>query len=419
MRNQKPRFFYGYVVVGAAFFIMMITYGAMYTFGVFFQPLLVDFGWTRAMTAGAFSLFMVFHGFLYIVTGRLNDRFGPRVVMTVCGLLLGTGYLLMSRVSTIWHLYLFYGVIISIGVSGAGVPLMSTVARWFVLRRGLMSGIVMAGIGVGTMVMPPVANWLIYSYDWRTSYIIIGGIVLVSILLAAQFLKRDPYQMGLVPYGESEVDDEIEAAAQGDSGLSLSNAIRTRQFWLFCVIFLGFMFCLQATMIHIVIYATGLGITPASAANIMIVIGGLTVAGRLVIGTTADRIGNRLTLTISLALMSLTLFWLATTEEIWSLYLFAAVFGFTYGGFAALNSPMVAELFGLRAHGVILGIITFGGTIGGAIGPVVAGYIFDIRESYQLAFLISGTAAVVIAILASMLGPIAGKGVTGGRAGST
>lgn len=282
-----------------------------------------------------------------------------------------------------------------------------------------MSGIVMAGIGVGTMVMPPVANWLIYSYGWRTSYIIVGGIVLVFTLLAAQFLKRDPYQVGLVPYGDSKVDNEIEAAAQGDSGLSLSSVLRTRQFWLLCVIFLGFMFCVQATMIHIVIYATGLGITPASAANIMIVIGGLTVAGRLVIGTTADRIGNRLTLAVSLALMSLTLFWLATTREIWSLYLFAAIFGFTYGGFAALNSPMVAELFGLRAHGVILGIITFGGTIGGAIGPVVAGYIFDIRESYQLAFLISGTVAVVIAILASMLGPIAGKGMTGSRAGST
>ena len=147
--------------------------------------------------------------------------------------------------------------------------------------------------------------------------------------------------------------------------------------------------------------------------------GGVAVAGRLVSGTAAWRIWNRLTLAVSLAVMSLTLFWLASTTEIWSLYLFAAIFGFTYGGFAALNSPMVAELFGLRAHGVVLGIITFGGTIGGAIGPVVAGYIFDIRESYQLAFLISGTVAVVIAILASMLGPIAGKGMTGSRAGST
>jgi len=419
LRNQKPRFFYGYVVVGAAFFIMMITYGAMYTFGIFFEPVLVDFGWTRAMTAGAFSLFMVFHGFLYIVTGRLNDRFGPRAVMTVCSLFLGTGYLLMSRVSTIWQLYLFYGVIIAIGVSGAGVPLMSTVARWFVLRRGLMTGIVMAGIGVGTMVMPPVANWLIYSYDWRTSYIIVGGIVLVFTLLAAQFLRRDPYQMGLLPYGASKVDNEIGAEAQGDSGLSLSNALRTRQFWLFCGIFCGFMFSLQAVMIHIVIYATGLGITPTSAANIMVIIGGLTVAGRVIIGTTADRIGNKLTLAISLALMSLAVFWLVTAKEIWSLYLFAAIFGFTYGGFAALNSPMVAELFGLRAHGVILGIIAFCGSIGGGIGPVVAGYIFDVRDSYQLAFLISGTVAAVVATLVLMLGPIVGGGETNNRVKST
>ena len=126
LKTRKPKFFYGYTVVGASFFIVGITYGAMYTFSVFFKPLLDDFGWTRAMTSGAFSLFMVFHGLLYIVTGRLSDRFGPRVVMTVCGFFLGLGYLLMSQISAIWHLYLFYGVIVSIGVSGAFVPLISS-----------------------------------------------------------------------------------------------------------------------------------------------------------------------------------------------------------------------------------------------------------------------------------------------------
>ena len=117
-KNTQPKFFYGYVIVSVAFFAAMIIYGTMYTFGVFFKPLLADFGWTRAMTSGAFSLFLVFHGLFNIVTGRLNDKFGPRIVVAVCGLFLGLGYILMSRVSTVWHLYLFYGVIIGIGASG-------------------------------------------------------------------------------------------------------------------------------------------------------------------------------------------------------------------------------------------------------------------------------------------------------------
>ena len=410
LKTRKPKFFYGYTVVGASFFIVGITYGAMYTFSVFFKPLLDDFGWTRAMTSGAFSLFMVFHGLLYIVTGRLNDRFGPRVVMTVCGFFLGLGYLLMSQISAIWHLYLFYGVIVSIGVSGAFVPLVSSVARWFVRRRGLMTGIVAAGVGVGTMVMPPVANWLIYSYGWRTSYIIVGGVVLVFILLAAQFLRRDPYQMGLLPYGETEVANEIDAEAQGDSSFSSSSAIRTRQFWLLCGIWLGFLYSMQATMVHVVIYATGLGISPASAANIMAIIGGVSIVGRITVGSIADRVGTRRALITSLAVLALTLFWLATAQEMWAIYLFAVIFGLAYGGLVPLSSPMVAELFGLRSHGAILGIVTTSATIGGAIGPVVAGYIFDLKGSYQLAFIISGIVSAAVAILSALLRPMGAKG---------
>lgn len=409
LRTQKPKFFYGYAVVVAAFFIMTVTYGAMYTFSVFFKPLVDYFGWTRAMTSGAFSLFMIFHGFLYIVTGRLNDRFGPRLLITVCGFFLGLGYILMSQISEIWHLYLYYGIIISIGVSGAFVPLVSTVARWFVLRRSLITGIVAAGVGVGTLVMSPVANWLIYSYGWSNSYIIFGGVVLVFIVVSAQFMRRDPHQMGLLPYGESNATSEIEAQASQDRDFSLSAAIRTRQFWLLCIIWLGFLYSLQATLVHIVIFATGAGFSPASAAGVMAIIGGTSIVGRIVVGFAADRIGNRPAMIICLSVLSLTLFWLATVSEAWAIYLFAVIFGLAYGGLVPLNSPMVAELFGLRSHGVILGIITTSATMGGAAGPVVAGYIFDIRESYQLAFVISGIVAAVVAILASFLRPMAGQ----------
>ena len=117
VENKYPKFFYGYIVAAAAFLIMVVMWGTLYSFGIFFKPLLAELGWARAMTSGAYSLFMILHGLLYIPAGRLNDKFGPRVIMIVCGFFLGLGYLLMSQVNDIWHLYLFYGVIVGIGAA--------------------------------------------------------------------------------------------------------------------------------------------------------------------------------------------------------------------------------------------------------------------------------------------------------------
>jgi len=401
--NRKPKFFYGYVVVALAFLILMIMGGTMYTFGVFFKPLTDEFGWTRALTSGAFSLQMVLHGLFYIVTGRLNDRFGPRVVVSGCGLLLGVGYLLMSQISDIWHLYLFYGVIIAIGMSGSFVPLSSTVARWFVKRKGMMIGIAVAGIGIGTMIIPPIASWLISNYGWRTSYAVIGLTVLVITISTAQFLRRDPAQMRLLPYGQSEVQEENSNLEGG--GLSLQGAMHTRQFWLLCVAFLSFGVFETAIMVHIVPHATDLGISAIAAANIFAAIGGLGIVGRIVMGGTSDRIGSRAALIICFVLLTATLAWLLVAKELWMLHLFAAVFGFGYGGVSALMSPTVAEVFGLRSHGVILGVITFLTTAGCAIGAVMAGSVFDITGSYQLSFVVCTTASIISLIITLFLRP--------------
>ncbi|MFC2017287.1 MFS transporter, partial [Chloroflexota bacterium] len=371
VENVKPKFFYGYIVVLAGFLIMMIIFGMNYSFGVFFKPLLTEFGWTRAETSGAFSLCMVLHGLLAIVTGRLNDRLGPRIVVTASAFFLGVGYLLISQISAIWQLYLFYGVMISIGMSGGFVPLVSTGARWFVKRRGLMTGIIVSGVGLGTMIMPPVANWLISSYSWRISYIVIGGIALALIILAAQFLRRDPTQMGQLPYGADEVKEEGLNLEVG--GFSLREAIGTRQFWMLSVIFLCFGFFIQAIMVHIVPHAIDTGISAASAASILIIIGGLSLAGRVIMGGCGDRIGSKSAAIICFILIVIALSWVVAAKGVWMLYPFAIIFGFGYGGLVALQSLMVADLFGMRAHGVILGANAFISTIGAAIGPLLTG----------------------------------------------
>jgi len=406
--NKKPRFFYGYIVIVTSFLIILMMWGTAYSFGVFFKPLLAEFGWTRAMTSGAYSLCLLLNGFLGIGTGRLTDRFGPRVVITGCGLFLGLGCLLVSQVSALWQLYLFYGVMMGVGLSGSLVPIRATVARWFVKRRGTMTGIAVSGLGMGTLIVPPIANWLISAYDWRTSYIVVGIAVSVLVISAAQFMKRDPSQIGQLPYGVNEVKgDNLNLAA---ADFSLRQAMQTRQLWLLCTALFFFGGSLQMIMVHVVPHATDLKLSTASAVIILAVIGGLSTGGRVIMGIAGDRIGNKLAFIMSFGLMSAALFWLLAAKELWMLYLFAVLFSFGYGGIAVLISPVVAEQFGLNSLGTILGIIFFICAIGETIGPVVAGYIFDMTGSYQLGFLVTAILSFIGLILVSILRPTSGQG---------
>jgi len=252
------------------------------------------------------------------------------------------------------------------------------------------------------------ASQLIASHGWRTSYLILGIVALVLIVLATQFLKRDPGQLGLLPYGGNQaVAESLNFEAEGTS---LLQAIRTGQFWMLGVMYFCFGFGLTAVMTHIVPHATDLGVSAIIAANILAIIGGTSIAGRLGIGSASDRIGNKSSLITSFILLTVAFLWLLATKELWMFYLFAILFGFAYGGLVVLMSPTVAELFGLRAHGVILGAITCIHFLGGASGTLAAGWIFDITDSYYFAFLVFAGLSVIGLILSSLLAPIRREG---------
>jgi len=382
---------------------MVVSWATYNSFGVFFNPLLEEFGWNRAVTSGAFSLSMFIYGVLGIVVGVLNDRFGPRVVLTICGILLGLGYLLMSQVSTIWQLHLFWGVIIGIGMSGVWVPLLSTVARWFDKRRTLMTGIVIAGLGIGGLIGPPIVSYLIATYGWPLSFIIVGIAVLLFVVIAAQFLKRGPALMKQLPEGESE--GKYQAAKSVTSSFSFKEAVKTTQFWIVFGIFFCYGFGTYAIVVHIVQHAIDLKISPVSAANILAVRGAVVILGNYILGALADRVGNRRIYIIGLVMMSAALLWLPIAREEWMLYLFIFVAGFASGGMGASESPITAWLFGMSSHGLIYGVVHVGFTIGAAAGPFISGYIFDLTGSYQLAFLTCAAFGVIGLILTVILRP--------------
>jgi MFS family permease len=403
LNENKPRFFYGYVVVIAAFFIMVVSWATYNSFGIFFKPLLDEFSWNRAVTSGAFSLSMFIYGILGIVVGALNDRFGPRVVLTFCGILLGLGYLLMSQISAIWQLYLFWGVIIGIGMSGVWVPLLSTVAKWFVKRRTLMTGIVIAGLGIGGLIGPPVISRLIATYDWLMSCIVVGIAVLLFVVIAAQFLKRDPAQMRQLPKGES--GGNFQTAKSITNSFSFKEAVKTTQFWIVFGMFFCYGFGAYAIVVHIVPYAIDLKISPVSAANILAARGAMVILGNYILGALADRVGNRQIYIIGFVMMSAALLWLSLAEKEWMLYLFIVLAGFASGGMGASESPLTARLFGISSHGLIYGVVHVGFTIGAAAGPFITGYIFDLTSGYQLAFLTCAAFGIIGLILTIILRP--------------
>ena len=410
---KAPGFFYGWVVVAAAFCVALVAYGVQYSFGIFLKPLSGDFGWSRSLVSGAVSLFMFSRGALAILTGWATDRYGPRMTVAIGGFFLGLGLILASQISAAWQLYLFYGLMVGFGLSVAFAPLVAVASRWFVSKRGLAIGIVVAGIGMGTVVMSPLARYLIATYEWRLSYIIIGLLAWIIVIPAALFLRRSPEAKGLLPLGKAEAiagdEGNSNMAKKGDSltsekgGVSLKDAMHTRAFWLLLAIIIFWSTCVQMSMIHIYPHATDLGIPEVVAANFLLSIGVFSIIGRLVMGTVSDRLGGRRTLAICLILQALVMFWLLRATDIWMFYLFAVAFGFAYAGCVPQLPIIAGELFELQSIGAIVGVQMLGVAIGGAIGPILGGYVFDVTGTYYPAFLVSGICTILALILLALI----------------
>jgi MFS family permease len=321
--------------------------------------------------------------------------------MTVSGVFFGLGYFLMSSLESIWQLYLFFAIIFGIGLSTVDVIALSTIARWFVRKRGVVTGIVKVGTGAGQMTIPFLASILIMRYGWRSSCVIIGVAVLVILVAIAQLLRRDPGQMGLSPDGSAF--GSTERAVPDTEGLSLQEAMRTRQFWTMCAAVLATVFCLITIMVHIVPYAQEIDVSPTRAAGVLATIGGVSMAGRFISGLAIDRIGSKQVMIFCFILLIGVLLWLQIATDLWMLYFFAVVYGLAHGGLFTSLSPIVAEFFGIKSHGVLFGITMFCGTFGGALGPVMAGYVFDVTGRYAgaiwLCIVISALGFVLVASL--------------------
>lgn len=390
--------------MAAGFITQAVCVGAMFTYGVFFKELQIAFGWSRAMISGASSMAFLIMGGGAALAGGLNDRIGPRIILTTSAVATGIGYLLMAGIQSLWQLYLLYGCFVGIGFATHDVITLSTAARWFVKRRGMMSGFLKVGTGAGQLTIPLIASSLIAAYGWRQTYLILGGFTLIALMSAAQLMRRDPQSMGLQPDGALQ-NTQHSMTPSTNTDLPLSVIARSKLFWYICMAeFAGF-FSIFTIVVHIVPHARDIGLSPTIAAGLLSTIGGVSMLGRIVMGAASDRLGGRKSLIICFIVLLASLAWLLLASNAWMLYLFAIVYGFAHGSLFTVVSPAIAELFGTKTHGLLFGFVLFSGTLGGSIGPLLAGFLFDQTGTYKIVLIVLALMAVFGLFLVTLLRP--------------
>ncbi|NIE59906.1 MULTISPECIES: MFS transporter [unclassified Burkholderia] len=419
-RPGASRLFYGWYVVAAAFAVTFVGFGSAYTFSAFVESLQRDFAASRGQISLVFSL----AGFLYfgfgIVSGPLADRFGSRRLAVAGMLLTGIGLAAAGVAHTLLQVYVAYGLGVGLGVGCAYVPAVGAVQRWFVRRRGFASGLAVAGIGVGTLVMPPLASALIAHVGWRGAYITLAVIAVVIGAGMALLIENDPRGRGLLPDGEA-AHEPVEGgganASVRDAGASVSGAAASRKpaagatvreavtSRSFASLYAACLICsfgVFVPFVHLVPYALDHGVSSSTAVLLLGAIGVGSTAGRFFLGGLADRFGRRTSLLAMFAGMAVALVAWAGAGTVATLAAFALVFGVFYGGWVAVLPAVVMDYFGGRNVSGIIGVLYTSVAFGTLIGPTAAGFIYDAGGGYLVPILASAAAnAIAFAIVAT------------------
>jgi MFS family permease len=404
LKDKTHRFYYGWVIVAISFFTLFFSLGIRFSFGVFFIAILKEYGWSRGETAGAFSLAMVVHAIFAPVTGAIVDRFGPRKLFPIGSVFLIMGLMAASQITAIWHLYLFFGVAVAIGINTISYsPHMALIPRWFVRKRGLAAGLVLSGIGMGTLVIVPLVELIIDKMGWRSAFLILAGIILGIVLpMTALFQRRSPEEVGQYPDGiapgstrnlstENEKENERMPTFNGPEQWTFKAALCTRAFWcMFSVVFCNG-FLMNMLLVHQAIHTVDVGYSKMVAASMVGMVGLIGSIGGILCGHLSDRAGREISYTLgsAAAFVGVLLFMsIRDTTSLWMLYAFVILYGAGYGSMGPMTASTTGDLFPGNSVGRILAMQSVGFGMGGALGPYLGGYFYDQMGSYFIPFLL-------------------------------
>jgi len=364
----------------------------------------------RGTISGAVSIYMLMIGLTAPFVGRLTDKYGPKKLMVWGALIVGAAFLLLNRASAVWHLYVLFFAIV-IGMSGAGiVPVSFAVSNWFTRKRGLAIGVAMTGIALGGLLVTLLTNYLVDAFSWRAAFAVLGILAWVLIIPAALLLmKTRPQDMGLLPDGDSPAPAEtmptVEMAQANANpapkAVTLTMVLKSRPLLLIMGAFFFACLAIGGLLQHEHAFFTDMGVSTASAGLMLAVTGGTGGIGKMFFGVLADRISPRRVAIICFCLqvvgMSILML-MPSVPPIWvyvMMWMFVILFGFAMGGQIALQPLITSEFFGLASFGTIFGVVSLAGGVGVALGPFLAGSIFDLLGSYRLAFFIFAVGYVI------------------------
>jgi MFS family permease len=402
-------FFYGWVVVAVTFVTMAIGVNARTAFSLFFPPILTEFGWDRAVTAGAFSFGFVASAVGSPLIGRLMDRAGPRAVMELGVVLMGGGLLLAPLTSQPWHLYLTIGVMVGAGSVCLGYSGQSQfLPNWFNRRRGLAIGIAFAGVGIGSVTLLPWVQNMIAETGWRTACTAMGLAVLIVLAPINLLLRKRPEDIGLRPDGDAEpntaaavpVSNVVDHAWTGIDW-TLARAVRTARFWWLATGYFCGLYSWYAVQVHQTKYLLEIGFSPGVAAWALGLVSLLGIPGQIALGHASDRIGREAVWAIAsagFAICFIALIALKLQPSLPLLYVMIAAQGVLGYGLTSVMGAVVLEIFQGPHFGSIFGTIMLMGLIGGAAGPFVTGLLYDLTGSYTGGFAVGVAVSLLSAL---------------------
>ena len=392
-----PRLFYGWIVIGASVAIIMVGAGVTFSLAVFLKPLAEELQWSRALISGIALLNWIAFGLGSLVWGALSDRFGARRVVIAGAALLGAAMALSSQVTEPWHLYGAFGILAALGASAFYAPLSATATRWFAARRGLAVGCLNGGMGLGILVVPPLARALITALGWRATFAALGALTVAVALLVVRHLHDRPADLGLQEYGAGA----LPLAAAAGPGMVPGAVFRDGRFWLIALVHFCCCAAHSGPIFHMVSHAMDLGVAKMPAAAMLGLSGATSIPSRIASGLLADRFGAKPALVGMLALQAGVLSTYLVAQGTVSLFAVALAFGVAYGGAMPLYALVAREFFGSRVIGTAFGGIFFVSCIGMGLGSWAGGFVFDRFGSYwslHLASTLVGAAAIVAAL---------------------
>jgi len=384
------RVFYGWVVVAAAAAIICVSLGCLFSLGVFLVPIERAMGWSRSAISTVALLNWMAMGLGSFVWGSVSDRIGGRGVALAGGFLLGLGLVLASQAQALWQFYLTFGFLVGFAVGAFYAPLTSTASKWFTARRGLAVSLVSAGIGLGVLIIAPLARALTSAWDWRVAMLVLGDLAWLVIIPAA-LLLREPAT------GEVARDDAAPAAARD---YTTGEVLGAPQFWAIALTHFACCAAHSGPIFHMVTHATDQGVGAMTAATVLGVSGLSSIAGRIGGGLLADRYGAKPTLIAGLALQAAMIVGYLFARDVGSFVALALVFGVAYGAVMPLYALVTREYFGEKVMGSAYGAVFLISTLGMGLGSFAGGVIYDRLGSYAWLFLASfaiGAMAVVLA----------------------